>query len=118
VYERAEGVEDKKPFGTELDVYADGYTFMMHSVAPRPVPEDPVGAMRLTVGGEQCARPYSTPRMPPVIRWRTTTRRPHPDPDRQGADVKQTVAEILVDRMVGAGIDRVHGIVGDSANPR
>ncbi len=59
VYERAKGVEDKKPFGTELDVYADGYTFMMHSVAPRPVPEDPVGAMRVTVGGEQCARPYS-----------------------------------------------------------
>jgi glutamate synthase domain-containing protein 2 len=59
MYERAKDVEDKKPFGTELDVYADGYTFMMHSVAPRPVPDDPVGTMRVTIGGEQCARPYS-----------------------------------------------------------
>ena len=34
MYERAKNVPDKKPFGTELDVYADGYTFMMHSVSP------------------------------------------------------------------------------------
>ena len=29
----------------------------------------------------------------------------------------QTVAEILVDQMVEAGIRKVYGIVGDSANP-
>jgi glutamate synthase domain-containing protein 2 len=59
MYQRAKDVPDKKPFGTELDVYADGYTFMMHSVAPHPMPDDPVDQLRITVGGEQCAQPYS-----------------------------------------------------------
>ncbi len=59
MYERAKGVPDKKPFGTELDVYADGYTFMMHSVSPRPMPADPVDHLRVTVGGPQCTQPYS-----------------------------------------------------------
>ncbi|MGB0113086.1 MAG: FMN-binding glutamate synthase family protein [Ilumatobacteraceae bacterium] len=59
MYQRAKNVPDKKPFGTELDVYADGYTFMMHSVAPHPMPEDPVAHLRVTVGGEQCEQPYS-----------------------------------------------------------
>ena len=34
-----------------------------------------------------------------------------------GADMAQTVAEILVDQMVEVGIRKVYGIVGDSANP-
>ena len=59
IYQRAKSVPDEKPFGTELDVYAEGYTFMMHSVAPRPVPDDPEASMRVTVGGEQCSQPYS-----------------------------------------------------------
>ena len=57
MYQRAKNVPDKKPFGTERDVYAAGYTFMMHSVAPHPMPEDPVGALRITVGGAECASP-------------------------------------------------------------
>ncbi|MGA9277210.1 FMN-binding glutamate synthase family protein, partial [Ilumatobacter sp.] len=60
MYQRSKNVGDKKPFGTELDVYADGYTFMMHSIAPRPMVEDPENSMRITVGGEQCAQPYSS----------------------------------------------------------
>ncbi len=59
MYQRAKNVPDKKPFGTELDVYADGYTFMMHSVAPHPMPADPVEHLRVTVGGPQCTQPYS-----------------------------------------------------------
>jgi glutamate synthase domain-containing protein 2 len=59
IYQRAKSVPDEKPFGTELDVYAEGYTFMMHSVAPRPLPDDPEASMRITVGGEQCSQPYS-----------------------------------------------------------
>ena len=59
MYQRAKSVPDKKPFGTELDVYADGYTFMMHSVAPHPMPADPVDHLRITVGGPQCSKPYS-----------------------------------------------------------
>jgi glutamate synthase domain-containing protein 2 len=59
IYQRAKDVPDEKPFGTELDVYAEGYTFMLHSVAPRPVPDDPDQAMRVDIGGEQCSQPYS-----------------------------------------------------------
>jgi len=59
MYQRAKSVPDKKPFGTERDVYAEGYTFMMHSVSPHPMPEDPVGHLRVTVGGPQCTQPYS-----------------------------------------------------------
>ena len=59
IYERAKGVSDAKPFGTEQDVYADGYTYLKHSIATRPIAEDPVRDMRITVGGPQCAQPYS-----------------------------------------------------------
>jgi glutamate synthase domain-containing protein 2 len=59
IYRRAKDVPDEKPFGTEHDVYAEGYTFMMHSVAPRPVPDDPDHAMRVEIGGAQCSQPYS-----------------------------------------------------------
>ena len=43
IYQRAKGVADKKPFGTELDVYENGYTWLAHSITPRPMPADPVG---------------------------------------------------------------------------
>ena len=59
IYRRAKGVADKKPFGTELDVYSEGYTWLAHSITPRPVPEDPVGALRVVVGGDRCTQPYS-----------------------------------------------------------
>ena len=42
---------DTKPFGTEQDVYAAGYTFLKHSIATRPVAEDPCSDLRITVGG-------------------------------------------------------------------
>ena len=42
IYERAKGVTDTKPFGTEQDVYTPGYTFLKHSIATRPVADDPV----------------------------------------------------------------------------
>ena len=42
IYERAKGVTDTKPFGTEQNVYAVGYAFLKHSIATRPVTEDPV----------------------------------------------------------------------------
>jgi glutamate synthase domain-containing protein 2 len=60
MYERAKSVPDKKPFGTELDVYEAGYTWMTHSIAPRPMPEDPERDMRTTIGGAQCSQPYSS----------------------------------------------------------
>jgi glutamate synthase domain-containing protein 2 len=59
VYERAQGVDDAKPFGTELDVYAPGYRWINHSIKPSPVIEDPGKNMRVEVGTERCEKPYS-----------------------------------------------------------
>ncbi len=59
IYERAKNVGDKKPFGTELNVYDAGYSWMSHSISPRPMVADPEQDLRVTVGGEQCTQPYS-----------------------------------------------------------
>jgi len=56
VYQRAKMVLDKRPFGTQLDIYAEGYEWMHHSMAPKPLGE---GAFRITIGGPDCAKPYS-----------------------------------------------------------
>jgi glutamate synthase domain-containing protein 2 len=55
VYQRAKNVLDKRPFGTQYDVYADGYEWLRHSVAPRPLATAP---FRVTIGGPDCASPY------------------------------------------------------------
>lgn len=57
VYMRAKGEVGERPFGTLLDVYRDGYEFIGHSTRPSP-PADPV-TFRITIGGSQCAQPYS-----------------------------------------------------------
>ena len=59
VYRRSKSVRDTKPFGTELDVYADGYTYLAHSISTKPVPQDPVAALRINIGGPQCSKPYN-----------------------------------------------------------
>jgi glutamate synthase domain-containing protein 2 len=59
IYRRAKNVADTKPFGTEQDVYAEGYTYLKHSILTRPVAEDPVRDMRISVGGPACTQPYS-----------------------------------------------------------
>jgi len=56
VYQRAKNVNDFRPFGTELDVYADGYEWINHSVAPKPEQSD---GFRITIGGKACMQPYS-----------------------------------------------------------
>jgi Domain of unknown function (DUF1902) len=55
VYQRAKNVLDKRPFGTQYDVYADNFEWLRHSVAPRPHASAP---FRVTIGGPDCARPY------------------------------------------------------------
>jgi glutamate synthase domain-containing protein 2 len=56
IYERAKGIEDTVPFGTERDIRAIGYEWALHSMAPKHVSEvDP----RVTVGSSQCTKPYS-----------------------------------------------------------
>jgi glutamate synthase domain-containing protein 2 len=57
VYQRAKMVLDKRPFGTQEDVYRDGYEWMHHSVAPKAHSDGE--KFRITIGGPDCARPYS-----------------------------------------------------------
>jgi len=35
VYQRAKGQRDTRPFGTQFDVYRDGYEWVNHSLAPQ-----------------------------------------------------------------------------------
>ncbi|CCE03091.1 FMN-binding glutamate synthase family protein [Bradyrhizobium sp. STM 3809] len=56
VYQRAKMVLDKRPFGTQEDVYREGYEWMHHSVSPKPHAEE---KFRITIGGPECPRPYS-----------------------------------------------------------
>jgi len=58
MYQRAKGVEDKKPFGTELDVYAEGYGWIAHSMAPRTPWPNASRELRRTFGGPDCSQPY------------------------------------------------------------
>ena len=55
IYERAKGVNEEQPFGTELDVYSIGQEYLVHSIDPAPEPD---GVHRVTVGGVQCSQPY------------------------------------------------------------
>lgn len=56
VYQRAKGVLDTMPFGTQYDVYAPGYEWINHSLSPvTPDQED----ARVMVGATTCRQPYS-----------------------------------------------------------
>ena len=55
VYQRAKGVEDRRPFGTLLDVYEPGYAWLAHSLAPTPVIDS---NFRIRIGGSTCTKPY------------------------------------------------------------
>src|SRR5882672_2312034 len=41
VYQRAMRALDKRPFGTEYNVYQEGYEWVRHSMAPRPLATAP-----------------------------------------------------------------------------
>jgi glutamate synthase domain-containing protein 2 len=56
VYQRAKSQLDKRPFGTQQDVYGADYEWINHSLAPRPVTSHD---FRVTIGGPQCRQPYS-----------------------------------------------------------
>ncbi len=56
VYQRAKGVEDKRPFGTRQDVYGAGYAWLTHSMAPKPPAAQ--GDFRVRIGGAACTQPY------------------------------------------------------------
>ena len=58
MYERAKNLPAEKPFGTELDVYKEGYSWITQSLAPIPPVADPARNLRTLVGAERCAQPY------------------------------------------------------------
>ncbi len=56
-YARSKGENDTNPFGTQENLYQEGYEWMSHSIAakdPHNLDHDP----RVTVGGPQCMKPY------------------------------------------------------------
>jgi glutamate synthase domain-containing protein 2 len=56
IYQRAKGARDTLPFGTQKDVYAEGYEWINHSMAPvKPKEMNP----RIQIGVETCEKPYS-----------------------------------------------------------
>ncbi|MEO5789225.1 MAG: FMN-binding glutamate synthase family protein [Gelidibacter sp.] len=58
VYQRAKGERDTIPFGTQLDLYAEGYEWLCHTMSPKPfdtLNHDP----RFMIGNKDCKQPYS-----------------------------------------------------------
>ncbi|MFN7855201.1 MAG: FMN-binding glutamate synthase family protein [Acidovorax sp.] len=64
VYQRAKGEPDNRPFGTQLDVRAQGYEWVNHSMAPTRLPSHD---FRVWIGGspdapspsvQPCTQPY------------------------------------------------------------
>ncbi|MDD2809311.1 FMN-binding glutamate synthase family protein, partial [Rhodoferax sp.] len=55
VYQRAKGESDKHPFGTQLNVYAEGYEWMNHAMQPTQLASHD---FRITIGADR-AQPYS-----------------------------------------------------------
>ncbi len=56
VYQRSKNALETLPFGTQHDVYQEGYEYFKHSLDPTHV--DP-SSLRVTIGGPQCTQPYS-----------------------------------------------------------
>lgn len=57
VYQRSKKESDSMPFGTQLDVYQDGYEWINHSIRAIPfskVNENP----KVHIGSSQCTKPY------------------------------------------------------------
>jgi glutamate synthase domain-containing protein 2 len=55
VYQRAKQDLDKRPFGTQGNVYADNYEWINHSMKPAAPATEP---FRIHVGRGRCAKPY------------------------------------------------------------
>ncbi len=54
-YARAKGETDKRPFGSQIDMKADGHEWINHSMVPSHVASH---NFRLVVGGPSCLQPY------------------------------------------------------------
>jgi glutamate synthase domain-containing protein 2 len=56
VYQRAKGVVDKRPFGTQLDLYEEHYEWINHSIAPVDIESHD---FRIGIGEGRREKPYS-----------------------------------------------------------
>ena len=56
IYQRAKRQMETVAFGTQLDVYADNYEWIEHSMQPAKITED---SLRVLIGEKQCQQPYS-----------------------------------------------------------
>jgi glutamate synthase domain-containing protein 2 len=57
IYQRAKKQTDTIPFGTQMNVYAEGYEWMTHSIVPKDfhkLDHNP----RVRFGGKECKQPY------------------------------------------------------------
>ncbi|MGB6242104.1 MAG: FMN-binding glutamate synthase family protein [Castellaniella sp.] len=54
VYQRAKQQMDQRPFGTQGDVYQNGYEWMNHALVPSHIQDTD---FRITVGGPDCKKP-------------------------------------------------------------
>lgn len=57
VYQRSKKEIDSMPFGTQMDVYKEGYEWMMHSIVPanfEKIDHDP----KIKIGNKDCTQPY------------------------------------------------------------
>ena len=55
IYQRAKGIKEEQPFGTERDLYAVGYEYLIHSTVPVEKMKEPP---RVRIGGPACTKPY------------------------------------------------------------
>ena len=58
VYQRAKAVRVTITFGTQHDLYAEGYEWLCHTMSPKPfdtINHDP----RIMIGNKDCTQPYS-----------------------------------------------------------
>ncbi len=56
VYQRAKKELDKRPFGTQYEVYDQGFEWLHHSIAAKPLQDS---NFRVQLGGPDCTQPYS-----------------------------------------------------------
>jgi glutamate synthase domain-containing protein 2 len=57
IYQRAKKQTDTIPFGTQLNVYAEGYEWITHSIAPKDFHKMD-HSPRIRFGGKECSQPY------------------------------------------------------------
>ena len=60
IYRRAKGLNDTLPFGTQRDILEQGFRSLYHSLNVTTVKKE---HGRITIGGPQCSRPYSSSRL-------------------------------------------------------